>query len=76
MFTREHYEAIAATMRGEFPMSADVTYAAIAEWGRIVKALAETFSRDNPTFEGDKFIRACFPDPDEIQKQLHRVNGG
>lgn len=50
-FTKQHYEAIAETL-----LPLDI----VLSLGQVIEALADTFARDNPRFEREKFYKACW----------------
>lgn len=61
--SRKHYESLATVIRRvykKFPEPNDVeTRVAIRT---IVLAMCDLFKSDNPNFDREKFIRACFGD--------------
>jgi hypothetical protein len=54
IFTRRHYESIAATLKARHPKG---PYP--ADWFGIVRELADAFQADNPRFDRGRFMVAC-----------------
>ncbi len=79
MFSKRHYEAIAAVMRQAHPIPAGEphftlpdfkTASVITQWSETCKDLAEMFEKDNPKFDIVKFMKACKPEPDPVRVLL------
>ena len=59
MFSKRHYEAIAAVMQSAHPGNTDIVR--VGQWLETCKDLAELFDRDNRHFNIIRFMRSCVP---------------
>lgn len=55
MFQRRHYEAIAATLKANWPRSNSCRYF----YRCMIEQFANTFAQDNPRFDWNRFLKAC-----------------
>jgi hypothetical protein len=53
MYSRRHYEHIAATL------ATALTDTEYQPWQAVVKAIADAFELDNPRFQRNRFLKAC-----------------
>lgn len=60
MFSKRHYEALAAAMRDAKPAGqSEDEDAAETQWITDVEEIASVFMADNPKFDSTKFLKAC-----------------
>jgi len=60
MFTKQHYEFIAAVLRDTQPGGDnDETNKPLRRWQRIVSVFVARFRADNENFDQERFLKAC-----------------
>ncbi len=65
LFTHQHYDLIAATLRRDKPASAGgdagmpASDAKRCQWRSLRERLVDLFTQDNPRFDANRFRAAC-----------------
>lgn len=68
MFNRRHYEAIAHAMQKSRPHNKTVFSNEAAQFANTVDCLSDVFAKDNPKFNREMFLAACYITPEKSEK--------
>lgn len=68
MFSQRHYEAIAHAMRKSWPHNKTTLSNEAAQFAKTVDCLSNVFAKDNPKFNREMFLAACYMTPEKSEK--------
>ena len=67
MFSKQHYEALAATLMGTRPLRYKQEFPGLEssmtiQWEEVVLEIVSMLLADNPKFDNERFLKACGAD--------------